>query len=199
VNDTTLYRLGGAAFLSFTLLAAISNVLYLMAGEAPLSVAQVWMLLIGQVFWLLGLFALFARQAERGGWLGLAGFVLLVLDTVYATAGLTLALLEAEGVAGSAQFQQAPSVALAGQIFPWAFYVGAVLFGIALYRGGGMPKYAGVLLALLGAHAFAGGVLGISLPSVIFVIVSFVAWGWLGLSLWLGASAPQAQPAAQPA
>jgi hypothetical protein len=63
-------------------------------------------------------------------------------------------------VASNAQFQQAPSVALAGQIFPWAFYVGAVLFGIALYRGGGRAKYGGA---------------------------------------WLGPSAPQAQPAAQPA
>jgi hypothetical protein len=114
-------------------------------------------------FGLLGMAGLYARQAEKAGWLGLAGFFMLSLWLVLIT-GFTFvesfvlpSLVTAapefvEGFLG--MFTDSPSEINLG-ILPtlWLltgplYMFGGLLFGIATFRAGILPRWAGVLLAL---------------------------------------------------
>jgi hypothetical protein len=192
-----LYRLGAVALLLWTLLSGYGNVRYLLAPDAPFDAGQAWLSLFGEAFLLLGVVALFAHQAERGGWLGLAGFVLIVLSVLYAVGSLSLQLAVADGAITNEQIQQAPSLALADQLFGWTFQLGAVLWGVALYRGGGITRYAGVVLALVGIASYATGLASVAVP--IFIVLSAIVWGWLGVALWISQPGPSLRPAAQAA
>lgn len=114
-------------------------------------------------FGLLGMAGLYVRQAEKTGWLGLIGFLLF---TAWMTLVSGLSLVEAfvlprlvtespkfvEGFLG--MFSGAASEVDLG-ILPalWnisgpLYIFGPLLFGIATFRAGVLPRWAGALLAL---------------------------------------------------
>jgi hypothetical protein len=149
-------------------------------------------------FGVLGMAGLYARQAERAGWAGMAGFVLfslwfaLMLGFTSAEAFILPPLASTaptfvEGFLGL--FTSTASEVPLG-VLPtlWLltaplYMLGGLLFGIATFRAGILPRWAAGLFAL-------GTVLGpaaVLLPpehkSLVAVPVG-LALAWLGYALW---------------
>jgi hypothetical protein len=130
--------------------------------------------------------ALFARQSQRGGILGLAGYVLLVCATIFFIGSDAVALGVSAGVISDEQITQVPSYALSSSIMPWIWVAGLIAFGISIYRAQVFPKYTGVLLLLVGLIQPLTGPLAFTRP--IYAVCYFVAWAWLGWKLYSNAA-----------
>jgi hypothetical protein len=65
---------------------------------------------------------------------------------------------------------------------PWVWVAGLIAFGISIYRAQVFPKYAGVLLILVGLLQPLTGPLAFTRP--IYAVCYFVAWAWLGWTLY---------------
>ena len=120
------------------------------------------------IFGLIGLTGLYARQANEAGWLGLAGYLLLslfyalTLPFVFAQAFIlpqlaTTAPAFVEGWLGIIRNPGAPVEMNLGALpvlyllAGFAGYlIGGLLFGIASFRAGVLPRWAGGLLAVAG-------------------------------------------------
>ncbi len=158
-------------------------------------------------FGVLGLAGLYARQALKAGWLGLIGYILLSLWMVM-IAGFSFVEafilpqvangLPALGQAWMGMFN-GPSGQLDLGVLPtiWTltapiYILGGLLFGIATFRAGILPRWAGALLALSTVLAPLGAFLpNASQPKL--AVPMGVALAWLGYALW---SERQAQPLA---
>jgi hypothetical protein len=159
---------------------------------------------------LLGIVGLYARQVEEAGWLGLAGFLLLSLFYALTmafqfTEAFISPLLATEAPAFVEGFLGIPSghaseISLGAlpALYMFSGFVGYVLgglmFGIATFRAGVLPRWAGGLLAF-----------GVVLPLVAswlvphpfdrsFAVPVGLALAWLGYALWSEHRAPAAQP-----
>ena len=149
-------------------------------------------------FGLLGLAGLYARQATRTGWLGLAGYVLLSLWFVVvmgfsfveafilphvatASPGLVQAWMGMfNGPAGTFNLGALPTIwTLSAPVY----ILGGVLFGIATFRARVLPRWAGALLAASTLLAPAAAALpNASQPEI--AIPAGLALAWLGYALW---------------
>ena len=149
---------------------------------------------------LLGLAGLYARQVERAGWMGLTGYLLFSL---FWALSLAFHFVEAfispvvanvapkfvEGLLG--MITSAPSEMNLGAlpvVYMFAgiagYMLGGLLFGIATFRAGILPRWAGGLLAL-------GTILPLLLSSLVhhpfdrlFAVPVGLALIWLGYALW---------------
>jgi hypothetical protein len=151
-------------------------------------------------FGLLGITGIYARQVEAAGWLGLAGYLLYSLFWAFTLAFQFIEALISPVLATAApQFVEGflgivtggaseinlgalPTVyMLTGFV---GYLLGGLLFGIATFRAGILPRWAGGLLAI-----------GVLLPIVgsslvphpfdrIFAVPVGVAVAWLGYALW---------------
>lgn len=169
---------------------------------------------LGVVMGLLALFGvtgIYARQVEAAGWLGLAGYFLSILFWVLTTAfqfieAFVSPVLATEapafvesflgivtGAPGAVNLGALPVVySLTGLV---GYMLGGLLFGVATFRAGVLPRWAGALLAL-----------GVLLPLLasslvphpydrVFAMPVGVALAWLGYALWSERRAPAAEPA----
>lgn len=184
MKTTTLFQLGGIALVLSAVLFGIGNLMYFLSGEQPLTTLGLWIAIIGDALQVLGVFALFARQAQRSGVLGLIGFVLVVCSNMAETGSLAVQLGVAAGVISNEQVTQVASYTLVGSILTWISVAGFIALGISIYRAQAFPKYAGALLVLVGLIQPLTGPLAFTRP--IFALVSFVAWAWLGWVLMTG-------------
>lgn len=117
------------------------------------------------LLFLLGITGLYARQANKAGWLGLAGFLLLSLSWALQTAfvfaeAFILPLLATtapqfvDSVLGTLARGEASQVNLGALPLIYslgcgvAYMLGGLLFGIATFRAGVLPRWAAVLLAV---------------------------------------------------
>ena len=162
-------------------------------------------------FGLLGMAGLYARQVEKSGWLGLAGYLLLSLWLAI-IGGFTfvevfiLPTLATVGPAGPkfaeaflGMFTGSPSVINFG-VLPtiWTvtnllYLLGGLLFGIATFRASILPRWAGILLAV---GTIIGPVAILFPPELqpkVAVPVGF-ALAWLGYALWSERRAPVSEP-----
>lgn len=148
-------------------------------------------------FFLLGVTGLYARQAEKAGWLGLAGYLLLSL---WAVITVTFTLVEvsilpllateaptlAEGFlgifnssAGKTEFGVLANLwTLTGPLY----IVGGLLLGIATFRAGILPRWAAVLLAVGTLLAPIAALLPPEHEPKVAVPVG-IALAWLGYAL----------------
>ena len=158
---------------------------------------------------LLGMAGIYARQVEKSGWLGLAGYLLFSL--FYA---LSLAFHFAEAFISPLLATEAPKFVegflgiLTGapseislgalpavyMLTGIAYMVGGLLFGVATLRAGILPRWAGGLLAV-------GTVLPLLASSLvphpfdrIFAVPVGLALAWLGYALWSERREQAAQP-----
>ena len=159
-------------------------------------------------FGLFGMAGLYARQAEKSGWLGLAGFLLL---SVWMTLVCGFSFVEAfilprlatespafvTGLLG--MFSSIPSPVDLG-ILPtlWniqgpMYILGPLLFGIATFRAGVLPRWAGALLAFGAVLVPVGAVVPPELQPKIMIPVG-LAMAWLGYALFSERRAPAAEP-----
>jgi hypothetical protein len=186
MKTTSVFQLGGSAVLLSAILTGIGNLIYFLSGEPDqVSAPFLWRGIFAGALMVLGLGALFARQSRRGGILGLAGYVFLVLATMYFVASDAVVLGLSAGVISEEQLAQVPSYTLADSILPWIWVAGLLAFGISVYRARVFPKYAGVLLLLVAIIQPLTGPLAFTRP--IYAVCYFVAWAWLGWELYSNA------------
>lgn len=183
MKTATLLRLGGLAMILAQVLNLINNLLYLFQSEQPPTVSRTLIILLGAVpLFTLGLVALYASVARRGGIVGLLAFLFLFLSSLSDMASWTLSLATAQGITTLEQINQVPFNAAASSVFGWIYWLGLLLLGYTVYRSGVYPRAAGVLLALIAPLSYFNGV---SFVTPIFILFSFGVWVWLG---WLLAS-----------
>ena len=189
--------------------AIVAGICYVLVGVFhPLNIASSvttprWMIvhvlaMAMSFFGLLGVAGLYARQAEKSGWLGLAGYLLfslwlaLILGFTFvevfilpAVASSAPAFVEGwlgmfTGTASTIDLGALPMVwTLTGPIY----ILGGLLFGIATFRARILPRWAGILLAV-------GTVIG---PVAVLFPPEYqpkvavpvgLALAWLGYALW---------------
>ena len=149
-------------------------------------------------FGLLGMAGLYARQAVKTGWLGLLGYILLSLWLVVimgfsfveafvlphvatASPGFVHAWMGMfNGPAGEFNLGALPTIwTLTGPVY----ILGGLLFGIATFRAGVLPRWAGALLAASTVLAPTAALLpNASQPKI--AIPMGLALAWLGYALW---------------
>ncbi|MBK8905392.1 MAG: hypothetical protein IPM53_29690 [Anaerolineaceae bacterium] len=182
MKTTSLFQLGGAAVFLSAILFGIGNLMYFLSGQpdGPTTLG-LWIAFCGDTLQVFGLGALFARQVHRGGVLGLVGYVLLVVATMFFIGSYAVDLGVAAGAITNEQIAQVPAYTFSIAIMPWIWFAGLIVFGISIYRAQVFPPYAGVLLVLLALVQQLTGPLAFTRP--IFAVLSFVAWAWLGWAL----------------
>lgn len=150
------------------------------------------------LFGLLGIMGLYARQAKEVGWLGLAGYLLfslfyaITLPLAFAEAFI-LPLLATDaptfvqgflGVFNGHPIQtNVGALPVLYSLAGGGYVLGGLLFGIATFRAGILPRWAGGLMA---AGALAPIVLA-KLPHPLdrtFAVPMGMALVWLGYALW---------------
>lgn len=150
------------------------------------------------LFLLVGLTGIYSRQADRAGWLGLAGFALLIvtwfLQSLFIfTEGFVLPVVAtvapqyvdsfltlANGTHPSMDI--GPAVAAYG-VAGLSYMLGGLLFGIATVLAGVLPRSAAVLLAVAAVVTPAAALLPHELQRFVGIPVG-LAVAWLGLGLW---------------
>lgn len=149
-------------------------------------------------FFLLGVTGLYARQAEKAGWLGLVGFLMLslwavitVTFTLVEFSILPLLAIEAPTLAedflrifnssaGKTDFGVLVNLwTLTGPLY----ILGGLLLGIATFRAGILPRWAAVLLAFGTALAPIAALLPPEHEPKVAVPVG-IALVWFGYALW---------------
>jgi hypothetical protein len=162
-------------------------------------------------FGLLGLVGLYARQAVKSGWLGLAGLIGYILFSLWLVLIMGFSFVEAfilpHVATTTPTFVQAWMGMLVGPkgnfdlgVLPtiWTlsapiYMLGGLLFGIAIFRGGILPRWAGALLAVGTVLAPIAALLpNASQPKT--AIPVGLALAWLGYALWSERQTQTAQP-----
>jgi hypothetical protein len=152
------------------------------------------------LLFLLGIMGIYARQVNSAGWLGLAGFLLLSLSWwlqtafVFAEAFMFPLLATAapqfvDGVLGTLARGQAsdanlgalPTIYSLGVGVP--YMLGGLLFGIATFRAGILPRWPAVLLAVAAALTPLAALLPHAIQRLAGIPVG-LALAWLGYALW---------------
>ena len=149
-------------------------------------------------FGILGMVGLYAKQAEKSGWLGLAGFLLFSLwfafilgfsfvETFILPSLATEAPKVVDGFLG--MFTSTASEINLG-ILPtiWTltaplYVLGGLLFGIATFRAGILPRWAGGLFVIGTALAPVAALLPLEHQPKVALPVG-IALVWLGYALW---------------
>ena len=143
---------------------------------------------------LLGLPGLYAAQRGRMGWLGFAGFLIAFVGTyliaVTGNFGFLAPVLAKDAPAVIDTISQYPPVVGINAVAAIAFMIGYVLFGIAMIRTAGLPRLAGILVAIgAPAHLIGFGLAQLVTPVLWpIAIVGAVSLGaglaWPGYLLW---------------
>lgn len=150
------------------------------------------------IFGLLGLTGIYARQAEKSGWVGLGGYLLLtlwltlVLGFTFVEVFILPPLTTAAPTFVEAWLGMfngtASEINLAGLSTVWTitgplYILGGILFGIATFRARLLPRWAGVLLGVGTAMGPLAALLPLDLQPKIAVPAG-LALAWLGYALW---------------
>ncbi len=163
---------------------------------------------IMSIFGLFGIAGLYARQVEKTGWLGLAGYLLLTIfyavQMCFSFAEpLILPLLApvaptfVESVMGMSSGAGGPmnlgAFAVIFNILPVLYLLGLLLFGIATFRARILPRWAAVLFALSGPLAIVMSQLPHQIARFAAVPMG-IALAWLGYALLTERRAPASEP-----
>lgn len=164
---------------------------------------NLWTVIIGLklamcLFFLIGTTGLYARQAEKAGWLGFAGFALLTisfwLQTAFVFAELfilpvlattTPAFIDSYlGVVnGHPGEMNIGALVPAYGVLGICYLLGGLLFGIATVRAAVLPRWPAILLAVAAVITPAAALLPHALQRYAAVPMG-IALIWLGYSLW---------------
>lgn len=152
------------------------------------------------LLFLVGIVGIYARQVNKAGWLGLAGFLLLIVSWWFQTAYVFAEAFIFPPLAASApQFvdsalgtiaRSQPSAVDLGALpiiyslgVGVTYMLGGLLFGIATFRAGVLPRWPAGLLAAAAALT----PLAVLLPHAIQRLAGIpvgLALAWLGYALW---------------
>ena len=141
-------------------------------------------LFLAGILLLLSLPAMYARQANLAGWLGLLGHVLLQTGVVFFVVASASPLLYSSF---DRPFEDSVTAGLLGI----ALILGLLLSAIATIRVGVYPRGAGIFLLIGTASFFFSFFIAELLPGlagqvggVILSILLALALAWIGLSMW---------------
>lgn len=142
----------------------------------------------------LGTVGVFLRQRERFGLAGKAGFFLTFMGfALSVVGGLTIIVV---GLAVSDEATLGILDVLAHPAAHVLYAVGSLLFGIATYRAGVLPR-AGALMVAVGPIwlfvSFMAG-LGQTVLPIVPVAVTALGWTWLGYALFSEGRAAVTEP-----
>jgi hypothetical protein len=183
MKTTSLFQLGGIVVLLSAILTGLGRLIYFLSGQPDLPFTpDLWRGIFAGTLMVLGLGALFARQSQQGGVLGLIGYSLLVCATIFFIGSDAVDLGVAAGVISYEQIAQVPSYTLSISIMPWVWIAGLLAFGLSIYRAQVFSKFAGVLLLLVAIVQPLTGPLAFTRP--VYAVCYFVAWAWLGWELY---------------
>jgi hypothetical protein len=216
MSTLTLYRLSGLAVtIGMTMFGLGSFLTGRGSGVAnylnPIVQADDLAKLFGSLIFLIGLPGLYAFQASRSGWLGLAGFLLIFFgiailevstEVVFAFVAPTLAAHEETRFLLRGGMERNLGQGFAIYFLPsiGATLLGFITFGIATFRAGVYPRWAAVLIAV-------GEILTIvmdplkSVPSGPFrldrlgILATALAFAWCGWCLLRQSTAPSSSTA----
>src|SRR5205823_1984605 len=164
------------------------------------------------LFFMVGITGLYTRQVEKAGWVGLAGFALLFVSWWLLTAFVFAEAFVLPRLAGTVpEFVDALLGISYGHtggvdlgVLPTLFSVGVgisymlggLLFGVATFRAGVLPRVPAALLALAATLTPLAALLPHAQQRYAAIPVA-LALAWLGYALWTErrASASQAVPA----
>ena len=148
------------------------------------------LLLLSSILLLLSLPAMYARQANAAGWLGLTGYALLQ------TGVLLLVVLAATPLLYPS-LKSVPGENLVSFLLGIALTLGLLLTGIAIILADVYPRGAGILLLAAMAGFFFVFFVAEYLPplagqvgSAIFGVLLALALAWAGMTLWMGNLGP---------
>ena len=161
------------------------------------------------IFGLFGIAGLYARQVEKTGWLGLAGYLLLsifyAVQMCYSFAEAFILPLLATvapkfvestlGMAsGAGSEMNLGAFATVYSLVSVLYLLGLLLFGIAMFRARILPRWAAGLLAFSGPLAI---IMVALLPHQferLAAVPMGIALAWLGYALWSERRAPASEP-----
>jgi len=174
-------------------------------GAWALIITLKWVMCL---FFLIGITGIYARQTEQAGWLGLGGYLMLILSwwlqTAYvfteifilpvmatATPGFVTSFLGiVNGSQGGMNIGALPAVyGLSGILY----MLGGVMFGIATLRAGILLRWAAILLAVGAAVTPLAALLPHALQRFAAVPVG-LAIAWLGYALLTERREPASEP-----
>ncbi len=178
---------GGLTSAAAGILLALGHIFNLGGNPAYGTVLGTSLVFIAHVILVFALVAIYSAQSERSGPLGSWGMVLSVLGTTLASAVVFVEIAGASGVDVEPVLGTgAPAIIdLLGSL---GFFIGLILFGVAVMRAGVFARWAGLLL-IVGDIVFAVGSFAGSAAPVVFVIggvITGAGFAWLGLSLLSG-------------
>lgn len=161
------------------------------------------------LLFLLGIAGLYARQVEAAGWLGLAGYLLLSLAWAIQTPYVfTEAFILPELATAAPAFVESflgiingsPSEMDIGALptiysllIGIPYMLGGLLFGIATFRAGILPRWPAGLLAVAAALTPAAALLPLELQRLAAIPVG-LALAWLGYALFSERREQAAEP-----
>ena len=195
MSSSDQIRWGGLAALVGGVLFVVAELLILptlnvetlseTATTASFAIQQ-WAYLLGVVFVLLGLLALYVRQSEAAGALGLIGFLVAFFGTVLAAGFFWASAFIAPALADVAPefLDEGPPPGFF--LTAIAFVLGWLLFAVGTLRARIFPRAAAILLIV--------GAVVIVVPLPFTFVVFAVAVAWLGFVLFTGREASTEQP-----
>ena len=131
------------------------------------------------------LIGIFARQLQRTGILGVAGFLTAFIGTA-------MMLLEGREHLFSHDFGQGAPVGLWQLIAAsFIFSVGYILLGVAIIRAGVLPRGTGILLAVGGPVVAFSPPIGIQAVLIVGHTLFGLGLAWAGYALWTGTEREQ--------
>jgi hypothetical protein len=214
VTTPNLIRAAGlatmAAGILFIVIQAIHPLDVLSSLTTPQWAIVHYLSMAMDIFAMLGITGLYARQVEKSGWLGLAGYLLFSLFWASSLASHFLeALISpllatnapklAEGILGvvngvpsEINLGALPMVNTVAGILGYA--LGGLIFAIAMFRARVMPRWASVLLAVSIVLPFFTQSLVQHPYDRIFAVPVGLALAWLGFALFTERRAPASDP-----
>ncbi len=192
-------RLGGVVLIVGAVLlgAAIVVVSFTPAVNQPLPPGVSLLFLLAALFLFLSLPALYARQAQATGWLGLTGHALL-------QTGILLLVLVAAPPLLYPSHNLIPGENLVFFLLGVALTLGLLLTGIAIVRAGVFPRRAGILLLAATAGFFFDFFVTEYLPRIagqigiaVFGVLLALALVWIGISAWASTPRPDTEMTAR--
>ena len=214
VTTPNLIRVAGLATMAAGTLFIVIQAIHPLDVLSSVTTAQ-WAIvhylsIAMDILGLLGIAGLYARQVEKSGWLGLAGYLLFSL--FWATS-LALHFIEAfispllatnapklaegllgivNGIPSEINLGALPMVNTLAGIAGYA--LGGLLFAIAMFRARIMPRWASVLLAVSIVLPFFTHSLVQHPYDRIFAVPVGLALAWLGFALFTERRAPTLEP-----
>jgi hypothetical protein len=197
MSTINLVRWSGLASLLAGVLYALGALLHPVGEDLASITSPSWVpshlvYWVSAILMLFSLVGLYARQADKTGWLGLVGFLLALMGTAFVgTIFFISSTIPPLVAAGSpAIFEQVMTPpAFAVPVLVVGFILGYILFGVATMRAGIFPRWSGLLL-IIGVSLFMIS----EMPpfdralSHLIVTIGDVLFGiglaWMGYALW---------------